>query len=492
MPRLSLAVIAGVVLAAVSLGGEGRAGPAVVRPLQTAIMDLETFNGPDEDIGLDRSRAAGASLVRLALVWRAVAPLSRPASFQAANPSDPAYRWDLVDAHVKAAVRQGLQPLLAIVQAPDWAERGRDADSAPGNADPNPDELGLFARAAATRYSGSTPGLPRVRYWQVWNEPNLSSYLSPQTLNGRPRSPELYRAMVNAMAPAVHAVRSDNVVIAGGQAPFGGNSNDPSGGHVPEFERLHPLEFMRQMLCMSDDPAPKPTCRATSEFDMWAHHPYTYGGPTHQAFHPDDVSLGDLGEMRRLLEGAAASGHVQSRQKVGFWVTEFSYDSRPGDPKGLPLGLHARWLSESLYRMWKDGVSLVTWLNVRDEQFPNGVLQSGLYTRGASGIASDKPKPALRAFRFPFVAFRQKGSSITFWGRTPTSSRRAVVVEQKQGSRWRSLVAPAVDRYGIFQGRVTSKAAGSLRARLVSGEASLPFNLTVPADFRFCPWGSFC
>ena len=39
----------------------------------------------------------------------------------------------------------------------------------------------------------------------------------------------------------------DNVVIAGGLAPFGGTSNDPSGGSVPTPERIHPLTFMRQM-----------------------------------------------------------------------------------------------------------------------------------------------------------------------------------------------------------------------------------------------------
>jgi hypothetical protein len=300
--------------------------------------------------------------------------------------------------------------------------------------------------------------------------------------------------LVNAAARAVHAVRADNVVIAGGLAPFGGNSNDPSGGLVPNQERIHPLQFMRQMLCMSKGAKPKATCNARSEFDVWAHHPYTYGGPTHSAFHPDDVSLGDLSVMRTLVDAAKAVGHIQSRQKVGYWVTEFSYDSKPADPKGLPLDLHARWVSESLYRMWSNGVTLVTWFLLRDQPFPDEFFQSGLYTRGPSGIASDKPKPALTAFRFPFVAFREKDRSISYWGRTPAGVRKAVVVEQKQGARWQRLIAPKVDRYGIFQGRITSaRGSGPLRARLASGkDASIPFSLRMPKDFRFCPWGSFC
>ena len=122
------------------------------------------------------------------------------------------------------------------------------------------------------------------------------------------------------------------------------------------------------------------------------------------------------------------------------------------------------------------------------------MFQSGLYFRGDDGIASDKPKPSLRAFRFPFVAFRQKGGAIAYWGRTPAGVNKAVVVEQAQGSRWTRLVAPKVDRYGIFQGRVSkARGNGPLRARLADrSDRSSPFSLDVPADFRFCPWGSFC
>ncbi len=333
-----------------------------------------------------------------------------------------------------------------------------------------------------------------MRYWQVWNEPNLSIQLMPQHDDGRIVSPGWYRDMVNAMARTVHAVHRDNVVIAGGLAPFGGDINDPSGGPVGDQDRIHPLEFMRDLLCMSNGAKPEPTCDDKTEFDVWAHHAYTYGGPTHHAFNPDDVSIGDLPTMRRLLDAAAAAGHVRTSKKVAFWVTEFSYDSNPPDPRGLPLALHARWTSEALYRMWQSGVSLVTWFLLRDEPFPQEMFQSGLYFRGANGVASDKPKPALRAFRFPFVAFRQKGGGIRYWGRTPPGANKAVVVEQAQGRRWTRLVAPKVDRYGIFQGRVSSaRGNGPLRTRLADrSDRSQPFSLDVPADFRFCPWGSFC
>jgi hypothetical protein len=419
---------------------------------------------------------------------------TKPPGFDARDPADEGYTWTSFDREIRAVTAARLRPIVYVHGAPAWAQSGSRERPNDGAVRPSPSDLADFATALARRFGGSFRGLPRIRHWQVWNEPNLSIELMPQSEGGRPVSPSLYRNLVNAMSRAVHAVHADNVVIAGGLAPFGGNVNDPSGGPVPDQERTRPLEFMREMLCMSRGSRPAPTCNARSDFDVWAHHPYTYGGPTHRAFHPDDVSLGDLPEMRRLLRAAEKAGHIRSRQQVGFWVTEFSYDSQPGDPKGLPPALHARWTAEALYRMWQNGVGLVTWFLLRDQPFPDEMFQSGLYLRGAGGVGTDRPKLALRAFRFPFVAFRLKDRSISYWGRTPTSTRTAVVVEQRRGAAWVRVAAASVSGDGVFQGRIARvRGNGALRARLANGrDVSLGFGLTVPKDFRFCPWGSFC
>ena len=96
----------------------------------------------------------------------------------------------------------------------------------------------------------------------------------------------------------------------------------------------------------------------------------------------------------------------------GIWVTEFGWDTAPADPKGVPLALHARWVSEALYRMWNAGVSLVTWIQLRDDPLTTSYTQSGLYLR-AREVQRDRPKAALRAFRFPFVAFPDSSSRAT-------------------------------------------------------------------------------
>ena len=446
------------------------------RPLQTAIsIEYPEFYGRQAGLALARVRAAGATAARMILPWGAIAPGERPPGFDPEDPADAAYNWEAFDARVRRVVASGLQPILAINQSPPWAWTGRDYRSAP-----KPLELRRFMRAAAVRYSGRFQGLPRVRYWQVWIEPNLSTLLRPQLIGRRPVAPQRYREMVNEVATAVHSVHRDNVVIAGGLAPF----RDISVRQV----RWGPLTFMRSMLCLSR--RLRPTCRTRVNFDVWSHHPYTSGGPTHHANLPDDVSLGDLPEMRRVLRAAIRARHVVSARPVGFWVTEFSWDTSPPDPQAVPVKLHARWVAEALYVMWRNGVSLVTWLQLRDEPFPSSFVQSGLYFR-RSVLARDKPKPALTSFRFPFVAYRQR-RGIFFWGRTPSGRPGTVHVEQTFPGGWRRIAVARTDRNGIFSGRAASRAKrGYVRARVaMPGGRARPFALRRPPDRFYNAFGS--
>ena len=271
-----------------SLATRTRAGP-----LETAFLPAEPFLD-DNGLTLRRVRASGASTLRLFLNWRTVAPAgaarNRP-DFNARNPDDPAYNWEDFDRQVTAVAEAGLKPLVTIHSAPQWAYPA-DAEINAVAFRPDPVQLGHFAYAAARRYSGQVEGLPRVRLWQAWNEPNISIMLRPQLVGGRPVSPGLYRAMVNAIAAGVKAVHPDNLVVAGGTAPF----RDITPEVQRQNKRWGPLTFMRELLCLSR--TLRPTCSARVRFDIWSHHPYTSGGPTHEALLPDDVSLGDLPEMR--------------------------------------------------------------------------------------------------------------------------------------------------------------------------------------------------
>jgi Glycosyl hydrolases family 39 len=463
-----------VALAAAAAGARHARTPSTAAlfqpgPLTTAVLDQNVFLGRDPGAAVGRIRAAGATMMRLTLYWKYTAPSgkAKPMNFDASNPDDPFYDWSAFDAQLQLVKDHGLEPIVCILLAPEWAEGAGPGD--PGTNSPNVQEFAKFARAAARRYDGRT-GRPRIRYWQVWNEPNLTLFLNPT-------SPDLYRSLVNSFADAVKRVRSDNVVIAGGTSPFG-------------FKEVAvpPLRFMRELLCMSAGPAPKPTCQKKVRFDVWAHHPYTTGGPTHKATNPDDASLGDLPQIRRLLVAAAKAGHIVSPSPLRFWVTEFSWDSDPPDPVAVPSLLHARWVAEAMYRMWSAGVSLVTWFQLQDDPLSVSQFQSGLYFN-SSGGRFDRPKLALRAFRFPFVALSSRGG-VRVWGRTPSGRPGKVVVERQQGRGWKRVVQLATNRYGIFGTLLRGRSVGPLRARLANGrDMSVPFSLTKPPDRYYWPFG---
>jgi hypothetical protein len=153
----------------------------------------------------------------------------------------------------------------------------------------------------------------------------------------------------------------------------------------------------------------------------------------------------------------------------------------------VPIALHARWVSEALYRMWRAGVSLVTWWRLRDDPLRTSPYQSGLYFNGGSSLAADRAKPSLRAFRFPFVAFPVAGGA-RVWGRTP-SARLRLDVEHRGASGWRKVATLTSNAHGIFAARVRAN-AGALRARLADGsDFSLAFALRAPPSRRIYPFG---
>jgi hypothetical protein len=419
---------------------------------------LYLFGNTRSNVVFARTRQLGSTVTRLTIAWSAIAPSKPPTRQEAQNPGYGGYVWNSVDRSIKLARANRLEPLITILYPPRWAREGPAPWKldVPGLAD--------FATAAARRYSGTFKGLPRVRYWMIWNEPNLEAYLKPQVVDGRLAAPAFYRRMLNAAADAVHSVRHDDVVVAGGLAPFTHRKRTST-----DVWGTGPLPFMRAMLCLSKQL--RPICKAQSKFDAWAHHPYTSGNAFHHAYSPDDVSLGDLPEMRGVLDAAARQRLVVSPRRPQFWVTEFCWDSNPPDRHGVPIAVHARWVAEALYQMWRSGVSLVTWISLRDAPPPSPV-SCGFY------FASGRAKPSLTAYRFPFVAYPRRGRIFT-WGRTPWGRPARVRIEQRVRRYWRLLGTVSTNPNGIFTTTLTAAGKGDVRARLLGRQEAIsrPFSL---------------
>lgn len=453
-----------VLVLALAASAASTADAAPAQPLETAFVDPVEFTSPTADLALSHAVKAGATAIKIPLFWDTIAPATRPSHFRPADPVEPAYNWQGLDAEVRLVRSHGLEPFVYIAGPPSWAIRKLD-----GFPRVDPEQYRLFVLAAVRRYSGKTQGLPRVRYWEAWNEPNK--------VPGRefkPGAADWYREIVNAFAASAHTV-SGNAVIAGGLAPFGIST------------AVAPLAFMRSLLCLSSGRQPHATCSAKVHFDIWSTDPYSAGGPTHKAYRKNDVSIGDLPEMKDVLDAGVRRGHVVSTQPMRFWVTEFSWDSNPPDPKGVPAALEERWVAEALYRMWSAGVSLVTWFTLRDQPVTTSPYQSGLYFRGTS-LARDRPKPALTAFRFPFAAF-PRAKKVFVWARTPSGKGATIVVEQRSSSGWRRVGLLHANRVGIGSATLPARGRGPLRGR-IGNDASLPFSLVAPPDHVYQPFGS--
>ncbi len=423
---------------------------------------------------MDRSAQARAGFVLVYVDWSVVAPYNRPVGFVPSNPADPNYDWSAVDAAVRDASARGLKVLMAVTRAPAWAEgpgRPSETDAPAGTWKPNAADLGAFTSAIATRYSGNFAGLPAVRYWQLWAEPNLGVNLSPQFVGNTPVGFDVYRPMLNAFYANLKAVSSQNIVITGGTAPYGGLT--PARGLT--YQRMQPLQFWRGLLCFSAGKQKKRKgkkaaakkggklvplpCPDPAHFDVAAHHPINVGAPTRAAVNPDDVSTPDLWKLKRILSAAASSGRALPGGGKPLWATEIWWNSHPPS-RGVSLKTQARYLSQSFYILWKQGVQAAFWFEVRDLQ-PNGrdpIPTCGLFFRDG------RPKPAFQAFRFPFAAERLGRTRVRVWGMAPGAGPVSI---QSGHHRVRKLKA---GDNRVFVGIIHLR--GGARLRAVQGSES--------------------
>jgi hypothetical protein len=474
-------------MATLALGLLGLAAhprPAAAGPLVTGITNIEEQN----PVGFAHTAATGARFVRIPLEWVAIAPYREPSDWRPDDPTDSHYDWSESDEAVAGAVAAGLIPVLQLDAEPSWVQ-GCTAPSfaRAKTCEPDADALAAFVTAAARRYSGNFLGVPRVRYWQALNEPNLSIFFNPQFEGEKPVSPYIYRNLLNRFYAAVKAVDPTDLVLAAGLGPIA----------VPGFT-IGPMRFARLLLCMqgSNDPHPDgDDCEGGVHFDIFAIQPYTNGGPTHEG-RINDVQLGDLGKLQTLLAAADRAGRIHGAYRhTPLWVTEFSWDSDLPDPGGLPIKVETGWVAEALYRAWRAGVSHFFWYSLRDsaqepgESFAES-LECGLYFRAAK-VEQDQPKEFLYAFRFPFVSY-PRTNGLFFWGRTPNSKRGKVAIQVLRGGHWLTASKIRTGGSGIFTGRVDSRygrhRTGRVRA-VYQGEASVPFSMHPVGDFPHPPFG---
>ena len=108
-------------------------------------------------------------------LWDADGPPGA-AQWAAINPSPDVYEWTALDAHVERALANNASLVMNLGRTPQWASARPTEPSpyGPGQAAEPANDLDwqAWVRAVGERYRG------RIRYWEIWNEPNDRQFYS--------------------------------------------------------------------------------------------------------------------------------------------------------------------------------------------------------------------------------------------------------------------------------------------------------------------------
>ena len=302
------------------------------------------------EIGLVAS--SHATVIRTLVQWWTTAP-TEPAD--ATDPFDPAYHFDDLDELVRTAQMRGLEVELAVWGTPPWANGGRGPQYAPTDARAFQD----FTQALASRYSGRYPGYPFVRFYGIWNESNLATFLRPQ-----------FDAAGNIVGPAVYAklavagVRGVKAGNAQAKVAIGETSSNGRNRHVAGLtDTIAPGTFLEQLA----KAAPR------LRFDAWAQHPYPFPvsqAPTQKVRWPN-IGMTSLPALESALDRNFRPG-------IPVWITEYGNETKPGEPRGVTEAQQAAYLPQAVAIAKRDSrVAMFIWFVFRDST--GSTWQSGLF-----------------------------------------------------------------------------------------------------------------
>jgi hypothetical protein len=177
--------------------------------------NLETLNSADLARYLDGVKASGASWLRVGLYWCTVMQ-------GGAN----SYNWAAFDNIVNQARARGINILGVLIYTPAWARPAGTTASYPPT---NLNDYASFAHAAAAHF-----GPLGVHAYEIWNEPNLSSFWMPAPDAAR------YTQLLKLAYPAIKSSDPGATVVSGGLSP-GGSYGTVTSSYT------NPVTFLEQM-----------------------------------------------------------------------------------------------------------------------------------------------------------------------------------------------------------------------------------------------------
>lgn len=257
-------------------------------------------------------RDAGVTWVRQEFPWNRIEVRAK-GNFSGPQGST----WDTYDRIVALAQEYGLELVVRLDLTPDWA--GSDASVLRSPPDDFMD-YGDFVAAVASRYKG------RVRYYQIWNEPNLFFEW------GRTPDAAEYVRLLRTAYQRAKAIDPAIVVLSAALAPTLG---------TPDGKNESDLTYLQKMYDAGAGPY----------FDVLSAQGYgLWTGPGDRRADPNQVNMSRVQLLREIMVRNGDSDKA-------IWISELGWDAVPLDLPEPPL--HGRVTEEQQARYTKAALQRV-------------------------------------------------------------------------------------------------------------------------------------
>jgi Glycosyl hydrolases family 39 len=307
---------------------------------------------------LQMVKATKAKVARFDILWSFVAA-TQPNN--PTDPNDPAYDWTRVDQVLIGFQQAGIKPIVSTYSTPDWAVDARNTAHRTTQYNPNapiPQQFGFFMKAVATRYSGFFSAniggvpttLPRVRHFEIWNEPNLKNFFRVNTASNVGK----YKSLVKQGYTNIKAAQSGAIVIAGvgGPRSSGGNGN------------ISAKVWMNKLV--SDK---------SVKFDAYSQHIYPSQGPKYSSPSYDKAfpTWNSLDEIFTALD--------KKKKGMKLYITEAGYTTAKTPYRNVKVSLsQQKTYLKQIYNLpdvKSPRVAAVVWFNLEDNiNWPGGLLKA--------------------------------------------------------------------------------------------------------------------
>ncbi|NJO07079.1 MAG: hypothetical protein HC876_17035 [Chloroflexaceae bacterium] len=248
------------------------------------------------------------------------------------------YDWSMLDAVINDLHSRGINIIGLLNDAPNAGPPRTDAEIA---------GFTNFAEAAVRRYGD------KVRYWEVWNEPENFLYWG-----GLPNAQEYTRLLIS-VSQRIKSVDGSLQVLNAGIVPT----------HIDYIRQIH-------------------AAGGWPHFDILALHPYV------DPFTPETGQIGDGGDLSKIQ---------MLNEQLGakpIWATEYGWATGPSDrtaTQPVDAATQAAYLVRGATLLQAAGVERIIWYKFKDENA--GRNEYGMFAHGAGRTDFGSPKPTFIAFK---------------------------------------------------------------------------------------------